>query len=772
MLPPDGAVPMNPPTPASRTAQRARAGLPMIATVFLAALGVRALTYPSVVTPSGVRFPFAGDLFYHMRRIWFSAVNFPANLDFDSYVSFPHGAPIVWPAAYDWTIAAVARGLAGAESQGAVESVAIWVPPLLGAATAAAAAAMAVRLYGRAAGWGSGLLFAILPISFVFSQLGQLDHHVAVALATTAMLGVGLALLARTPSPTPALGGALGLAMGAVILMWPGALLHVGIIQAVTAVWWLEAADRDVAVRRGWSLLAAQVVCAFVVAPFSIGLDWPMYGAWSPLVLSNFQATYFGAAALAIGGTTWLHARTGLGLDRSRRLASALGLAAIGVGCVLAVAPAVREALAYASGWFAREEDFQSHVNELRPLLSPRGEFDPRLAMTQFLALFWLFPVAWATLAVRAWRERSAAQGLLLAWAAVFLVLALAQWRFGNSFSVVYAIVLGSAIGAWVGWLRDGAAPRWMRFAVAAVLVVVAVATSGTLERFYGPPILRSLSALSDPALRERGPLSPQKQLFSQAGRWMAAHTPETGGYLDPAERPEYGVLCNWGVGHMLRYRSERPMVQDNFGVYGGRETYEAAWEYYAAEDEEKAIDMLDALGVRYVVAGRLGAGSTERAEPRSMTRRLAQAFGSELRLVNGMLIPALARHRLIFHAHTADEPGRRGPLVAQKPHHSIGIWETVPGARIAGLAPPETRVEARLELRVESGRSHRYVAATEADVSGRYSLVVPYPTDKSFSPAVSVEGEYVVASAGREEEVRVTEDSIRNGSRVEGPDF
>jgi asparagine N-glycosylation enzyme membrane subunit Stt3 len=57
---------------------------------------------------------------YHLRRIWFSVVNFPASLAFDSYMNHPLGAPAVWPPLFDWSIAAVARALVGPAEQGAV----------------------------------------------------------------------------------------------------------------------------------------------------------------------------------------------------------------------------------------------------------------------------------------------------------------------------------------------------------------------------------------------------------------------------------------------------------------------------------------------------------------------------------------------------------------------------------------------------------------------------------------------------------------------------
>jgi len=161
----------------------------MFGSLFLLALAARAIGYPTVFSKAGVQLPYAGDAYYHLRRIWFSVTRFPETLSFDRYVSFPEGSQIVWPAAFDWTIAALIRPFVDPSDQVAVEAMAVWVPAVLGAATTGLLALFASRLYGRGAGWCAGLIYSVLPMSFIFSQLGMIDHHVAVALLTTELGG-------------------------------------------------------------------------------------------------------------------------------------------------------------------------------------------------------------------------------------------------------------------------------------------------------------------------------------------------------------------------------------------------------------------------------------------------------------------------------------------------------------------------------------------------------------------------------------------------------
>ena len=147
----------------------------------LVALIVRAIEFPTIVSKAGIQLPRAGDTFYHMRRIWFSVMRFPETLPVDSYVSFPSGSQILWPSAFDWTIAAMIRPFVDPADQTAVESIAIWVPAVLGAITAGVVGLLADRAYGRSAAWCAGLIFCFLPMSYGYSHLGMIDHHVAVA---------------------------------------------------------------------------------------------------------------------------------------------------------------------------------------------------------------------------------------------------------------------------------------------------------------------------------------------------------------------------------------------------------------------------------------------------------------------------------------------------------------------------------------------------------------------------------------------------------------
>ena len=292
------------------------------------------------------------------------------------------------------------------------------------------------------------------------------------------------------------------------------------------------------------------------------------------------------------------------------------------------------------------------------------------------------------------------------------------------------------------------------------------------LTAVYRPIVRMNVAALANEQRRNLGPLRPEVRILDEAGRWLAEHTPRTSGYLDAGLQPEYAVLASWGHGHLLRYRSERPTVQDGFGPYAGRESFESAWAYFAENDEPEAIRILERLGVRYVIGAHDGAGSIEGLERGAMAFRLGRAFGSFVSLRSGKSVPGLTRHRLVFHAHTA--PPNRGPLGVNvpRPHTSLGVWEIVPGAQIEGRAEPGAVVRLSLELATRSNASHVYRRRTVADDQGGYRFVVPYSTDVRFSPDVRVLRAYQLESPRSSEKLAVREEDVLSGVVIRGPDL
>ena len=167
--------------------------------LFAIALAVRVLRWPTVLTDDRVVF-FGMDAWYHMRRILFSLVNSGWPPEFDPYVNFPAGAKPIWSPVFDGLTAWLLQPVYAQGGLPALERAAALLPPLLGSLCVVVLYLLARRLFGEAVAWLAGLLLCFLSGHFWYSQIGFVDHHVAVALASTLLLATATKLLASNDS--------------------------------------------------------------------------------------------------------------------------------------------------------------------------------------------------------------------------------------------------------------------------------------------------------------------------------------------------------------------------------------------------------------------------------------------------------------------------------------------------------------------------------------------------------------------------------------------
>ena len=745
-------------------AQRWRA-LPICLGLFVAAFLLRIANFGFVFAPGGVRFPSGRDELYHVRKIVYQVLRFPEVLDFDPYVSFPFGATPVWPPFFDWLIAAVVRLLAAPADALAVERLIVWLPALLGAATVALLAEVGRRHVSPLAGLVAGVFLALVPAHHVHSQLGQVDHQVVLGLALVVLLGCALAWLREPASRRWA--ALVGLVSAASLLVSPGALLQILPVQGVALGFVLAAAEREEAVARARSLALAHAVAALLLLPACLTSGpFAGIGAYSPLVLSRFQPLWFGAAAAGLWLVAALWQRSPAFTSRGARGGAACALAAAGAAAAFALLPGLRGTLAQAGGWFSHEDAFLSTVAETQPLLFPAGRFEPGFALRSLTAGLFAFPFAWLFLATRRGLDPNARPGLLLllAWSGVFFALALAQERFANAFAPGLALTLGAAAEELRGSVWRGARPA--RLAFGAALAVLLAATLAPAALDYGR--LFSYSRFAFDKANAPVPVdSRRKVVVEDAARFLREASPPTQGFLDATLAPAYGVLTSWDDGHLVRYRAERPTVQDNFGSYADRRAYDLARSYFDAVDEEEAYRIAQELGARYTVATRDGSGQTFGPSPHSVGQRLWRRLGNGAADTSGGASPALGRHRLIW---VADLSGRARDVQAPAADR-VALFEIVPGAWIKGAARPGERVGFELPLRAGAGQVW-YRAHAEASADGRYQLRLPYPTDAPVSREVRAAGVYRVEAGGRSAAFELREADVRAGATLSGPDL
>jgi len=332
--------------------------------LFGGAVLIRALPAALVLLPREVIFR-GPDSYYHMRRIVYTIQNFPDLLVFDPYVQFPHGARPIWSPLFDWVSAALLYPFAGNDDWLRVEQAAAWIPPILGGLTVVATWTVARRVLKERAALGAGVLLCILGGHFTYSRVGAFDHHVAVSLVTTLLLGATLAALgADSRRRTLQYAAAIGVWIALSLLIWPGSLLYSAITLAGLAGVALTAPDAARAAIRWRALAVASGFAAILVAPFCFGNEWLHHGSMSPQVLTGFQPWFLGtAAAIGLGGAL-ASERPSLATRAFVRAGVAAGLGIALVGTSLLLSSDLYESVEEAWRWLSKSEDFQASVIE------------------------------------------------------------------------------------------------------------------------------------------------------------------------------------------------------------------------------------------------------------------------------------------------------------------------------------------------------------------------------------------------------------------------
>jgi asparagine N-glycosylation enzyme membrane subunit Stt3 len=708
---------------------------------FVFAALMRAIPWQYVLTSEGVIFR-DGDSYAHMWRIWNAASKSIPLSARDPFVNFPDGGEVLWSPAFDWILATLIRWLG--LDQPAAELLCAWVPLILGATAVALAALIASRTFSPTAGWVTGLMLAVLPGSFLYTQLGYLDHHAAMTLIGTAMLGGAMRIVSvggAGPRFWPIAAGGL---CAFALLIWAGALLHVGVLQIAMLVWALTTTSRELAQARTIRVGVAHAIAAVVLLPFSLRV-WAVFGDFNPLALTRFQPTWYGAGALCLASAALCWRLPSLGSTRRRRLVTAAVVGVVGLGLAFVTIPQLAAILDRSAGWFTSDVEFLSTITELTPLFA-KGEQPSWLVPMQLLSpLLFVSPLA---LIAIGWRSTRPERWLLVFWTAAFCALSLNQSRFVNTFSVAYAIVWGGAIALLLDSTRQRISTPRIRFGASAI---VATALAATVVVSSWPYYERRLRNGGDAVMDAK---RPARRAIAY---WLATTNPAL---LDEYGNPTSGLLCEWSGGHEIRYHSGWAIHQDGFGPYVSPENTELASRYYAASNEDEAIEILEQMGTRYVIADFLGAGQPPYAR-RSMTRRLVKLHGSGAienvkRANQREWVPALTRHRLVFNA----------------PHGRGGAWlyEVVSGADIVGSATPGELILVQLLLGTPSGPPFTWTTRQRVDETGEFRLRVPYATIDAPLSGFMPLGPYQLRTRRGVSEIDVTEAAIQDGATIIAP--
>jgi len=715
----------------------------------VSALLIRCLPWRNFVNPKGGFYFYSIDSYDHLRRITLGVNRFPSLADFDYYAAFPHGLGQLWAPGFDYLVSAICF-LAGGTRE-TIETICFFFNPV-----AAALAVLLIFFIARAvftrrtAGVVAALLLAIHPAYIAYSLPMNFDHHSVEPLV--ALLLFALPLLerrGRLPLPSKV---AAACALLLAILLWRGSTLYWGLAFASVFCRVLIGNHRRLAL--SYSLVFGGVGLALGVY---CALD-PWGGArhLSFGVISLFHVCMLAAWA-AILLLFWL--------CRTRRIffwwlggVATLALVAILAGPLAGMVKQLVGGLSFVRG---QGDPWLESNSELRGVFQARYSF---WYSASYLTPFWfLAPIA-VCLGFRQWNRGGRTDSLLLNFMVWSPVLAMGFVIRYSHIAAVFMSLAGGFLVATLWAVCNSNRSRWLLIAGFLALLLP------------GIPHFQEAMTADLPEHMKYG-------LYGEQGllQWLKQKTPVTSHWLNPTEKPEYGVLGRWSMGAQIYQIAERPALSTAFGWEAYGFFQEAG--FWVTEEESKALALIREGQVRYVIAqanhdlqgdfdevkyaqakGDLppGIASPVFAPERTMQTRLMQGDGSMVKAGTAML-PALTSLRLVYESsYLADKEGR---VPAGLSYYKV--FEVVKGAVITGKVVSAAPVTLMLEVRTSRQRKMTYLSQVVADENGVFTVRVPYSTTVAQGDSLPLGGYKIYVGRELKGTVAVTEADVVNGGTV-----
>ncbi|HEX7831418.1 MAG TPA: hypothetical protein VF787_17305 [Thermoanaerobaculia bacterium] len=399
------------------------------------------------------------DDLYHLKRMTYSAANFPRVLEFDPDRG-ERGAFCPWPPFYDVAAGGVARTF-GATGIFDVLSIVVWIPPLV---TATFLALLTFVLWPRAplAAIVAALTIAMSPSPIVESWIGSIDHHFLEPPIVLAMIGA-VVLVVRSDSQRELRAGLLlGVAMTLAMFTQAALLLGCGLAFAICFFAGRARATAVASALTALALVLYRLTCDPAMPNNAWFVGWP------------HAAIFFGACVASL--IAWrMHTRTTIA-----RIAAGVA----GSVATLLIPGMVRVVLTGST--FLGGDPLMARVKELQPIWTLTG---------RPLWIFFGGLIAGAILTIpllmRGVRRREAWSIAIACFALFYFTVAMTSLRFTLIATCVLAVAGGVCAEM---WRRDGR--RNVAIAMAIAMILPAFAT---LILFLNSGLPHPLAGMSEP---------------------------------------------------------------------------------------------------------------------------------------------------------------------------------------------------------------------------------------------------------------------------------
>jgi dolichyl-diphosphooligosaccharide--protein glycosyltransferase len=698
------------------------------------------------------------DEFYHMRRILFSAQNFPDTLWFDSYLNYPHGLEITWPPLFDQISAALCVIL-GQHSQTGVETVASVIPIITGIMAIVAVYYIVRELFDHKTALLAAFMTALAPYYLLYTMFAAMDHHcLEVLLSLAALLFMILAM--RRSEKRFLFASAAGVVMAALAYTWQGTDIYLAIFPLYAAV------QMTLDIREGKTngettklLLIAFAIAFVLLIPFG-NTNW-------------LRVSFLGIGAMIIA----MGAMFALAQIITKRAmtwkAFPLSILILGVlfvliselsGGLFGVGTIIENGFEYIWGG-----EMIGRIGEAEPLIYNSETFSE--VMFSFLGINLLLSLAGLAAVIKFIHRSTGSikqgQIMLLIWTTVTIALTFGQARFlyvstismGLLISILFVYLYEAMLNRQKVDATDAASSGFSRHSrlLAAVLLLLLVLPTAWDAVYFAQSSVPAVSGDWEESLA-----------------WLKENSNATSFFDSPQKTPEYSVMNWWDYGNWVLYLTKRPVVSNNFQA-----GLTDAAKFYLSESEDKASAILDAKKSRYILTdysliyAKLAA-ITNWAEEDIGSYMGYEDYGTQYtiipkeRLFNTTLAriylfdgAGMGHFRLIHESKT---------FMGENPAKSkVKIFEYVPGALIRVRADPDKKVGALLNMTSNQGRPFVYVNEAQAR-NGAFEIRVPYATEKRDGCHATTP--YLVFSGNKDdlktENLEVSEQDVIQGRTIE----
>ena len=753
--------------------------------VMLLAFLIRLFPLSSLFSEGRVTF-VSYDSYYHMRSILYTTQHFPGHILSDPYINYPFGFDISWPPLYDMTISLLALivGL-GTPSTVTIEIVAALFPVILGTLSLIPLYYAASSLFGRRVGFYSTVVLAVMPIHIAVSMFGATDHHVAEILLSTAAFALfifslregyssdlcgkltktDLLVCVRSRSVLYAIGAGITLAVS--VLTWTGSPIFIGLFALYVPV--QLALDLRLKRHSGYLFVSSCVMyLSALVFMIPVVLSMAREGyELSAAFVSWFHVLYI-LSMLLFGSICWALAYL-IGKKGSwwHYPFAILALIAVAMAGIRSLMPTFFSNIASGIGYLLGFDETISTINEALPLFWDQyGNFTLGSVWGGFGLFFFVALVSFLVILRKCEPSKNPDIAFFVVWSIIFFVLAISQRRFMYLLSINVTVLSAYFMGQLHSWLVPGEVKEHGRKHKKVKADQSNLPLLLAVGMLLLPGFLISVAAVSNPSIMPSD--------WEETLDWIKDNTPATSYYNDPSNTPEYGILSWWDFGNWIIYRSQRPVVTNNF-----QPSVQETAVFFLSQDGSKASNMLDERNVKYIVTditmvkgkffsiAKLAGEDYDSFFDEETVTRGSSTVTTKVendKFKNAMLVKlhvydgsGSGHYRLVYESNTTVT---RDPEVKY-----VKVFEYVRGVTITGKAEPGEIVYGATTLVSNQERKFDYYNSAVADEGGTYNLVLAYATQGSNSSTHAILPYTIIGDKSRSpREINVTEHAVQAG--------